>query len=96
MKYRVDLDGVGIAFPEIVERRFGDKENYSFAILSLVWLEKYVESFLVLHTPGKVVHYSLGDGSSRKICDVAPQHFDNQGVIEVSLRYVWFHSYDYI
>ena len=56
VKYRVDLDGVRIAFPEIVERRFGDEENYSFAILSLVRLEKYDELFLVLHTPGKIVH----------------------------------------
>ncbi|XP_057489396.1 F-box protein At5g07610-like [Actinidia eriantha] len=93
VKYRVDLDGVGIAFPEMMERRSGDEENYSFTILSLVRLEKD-ESFLVLHTPGKVIHYSLGDGSFRKICDVAPKYFDNQGVIGVSLRYFWFHSYD--
>ncbi|KAL6989450.1 hypothetical protein U1Q18_015199 [Sarracenia purpurea var. burkii] len=96
VKYRVDLGEVGAAFPDMMQRFPWEPMYYSFAILSVVRGEEEEGSFLVLHVPGKVVRYSLVDKSFEELCDVAPEHCDSNGMIEDSLRYFWFHAFQFI
>ncbi|KAF5952367.1 hypothetical protein HYC85_010311 [Camellia sinensis] len=88
---------VGVAFPQMMQRLSWDPMYYSFAILSLVREEKDDEdSFMVLHVPGKILRYNLGDKSFEKICDAGDEHCDGNGMIGDSLMYFWFHSFQYI
>ncbi|GMP23910.1 hypothetical protein CsSME_00001350 [Camellia sinensis var. sinensis] len=97
VKYCVDLGSVGAAFSQMMQRLSWDPMYYSFAILSLVREEKDDEdSFMVLHVPGKILRYNLGDKSFEKICDVGDAHCDGNGMIEDSLMYFWFHSFQCI
>ncbi|CAL5343821.1 unnamed protein product [Camellia sinensis] len=91
VKYRVDLDLIGIAFPRMMKRLPTDPSHYAYAVLTLVREEKEEDSFLVIHVPGKVIGYNLVDKSFKKICDV-----DNEGVTEDSLIYFWCDAFQYI
>ncbi|KAL7229415.1 hypothetical protein ACSBR2_008009 [Camellia fascicularis] len=97
VKYHVNLGSVGAAFPQMMQRLSLDAMYYSFAILSLVQEKKDDEDwFMVLHIPGKILRYNLGDKSFEKICDVGAEHCDGNGMIEDSFMYFWFHSFQYI
>ena len=96
VKYRVDLHEVGLAFPDMLQRLSWDLTCCSFAILSLIRREEDEGSFLVLHVPGKILRYNLADKSFKELCDVAPEHCDSNGMIEDSIRYFWFHAFQYI
>ncbi|CAL5343819.1 unnamed protein product [Camellia sinensis] len=89
VKYHVDLDPVGIAFPEMMH--LIDLDDYSYVVLTIVRGEKDEDSFMVLHVPGKVIRYNLVDRTFRKICDV-----DYEGVQDGSLRYSWYDAFQYI
>ncbi|XP_059669334.1 F-box protein At5g07610-like [Cornus florida] len=99
VKYRVDLEGVVSAFPEMILNHFDplDLESYAFSILSLVRGERDEESFLVLHTPGKVLRYNIADKTFKKLCDVGPHCcFAENLEVKSSLRYAWFDAFQYI
>ncbi|CAL5366786.1 unnamed protein product [Camellia sinensis] len=97
VKYHVDLGSVRVAFPQMMQRISRDTMYYLFAILSIVREKKDDEdSFMVLHIPGKILRYSLGDESFEKICDVGAEHCDGNGMVEDSFMYSWFHSFQYI
>lgn len=96
VKYHVDLHEVGIAFPKMMQRLLWDPMYYSFAILAIVREEEDDRSFMVLHVPGEIVRYNLVDKSFAKICDVAPENCDSNGMIEDALRYFYFHAFQYI
>ncbi|XP_050222853.1 F-box protein At5g07610 [Mercurialis annua] len=76
VKYRVDLNGVAGAYPEMI-RLYLDPSvlnHYAFQIMSIVKGESDEEdSFMVLHIPGKVIRYNFKDNSFEKIFD-----FDQQ------------------
>ncbi|CAL5364119.1 unnamed protein product [Camellia sinensis] len=80
VKYHVDLGSVGAAFPQMMQRLSWNPMYYSFAILSLVREKKDDDSFMVLHIPGKILRYNLGDKSFEKICDVGAEHCDDAGI----------------
>ncbi|KAI8032400.1 F-box protein [Camellia lanceoleosa] len=70
VKYRVDLDAIPTAFPEMVCNSL----DYDFFVLSLVRRENDDESFLVLHIPGKIVRYNFQDNSFSTVLDFPPSH----------------------
>ncbi|KAH7855082.1 hypothetical protein Vadar_021040 [Vaccinium darrowii] len=89
VKFSVDLDAVGI-----IPR---DTRPGRLSVLCVVRMERDDESFLVLHVPGKILRYGFGDGTLKKICDVAVrQRFYTEGWVEDQLRYFWCDSYQYI
>lgn len=70
-KYRIDLDPISRAFPEIKENTlFEYQNNYVVKVFSLIGREDLLEdSFLVLEIPGKVIRYNLMDRSFKLIWD---------------------------
>ncbi|THG11016.1 hypothetical protein TEA_028832 [Camellia sinensis var. sinensis] len=79
VKYRVDIDAIPNAFPEMIHSSLdpSDLYYYQFVILDLIREENDEESFLVLHIPGKVIRYNFRDKSFRELFDV-PRCPDNE------------------
>ncbi|KAF5932787.1 hypothetical protein HYC85_028958 [Camellia sinensis] len=75
VKYRVDIDAILNAFPEMIRSSLdpSDLHYYQLVILDLIREENDEESFLVLHIPGKVIR----DKSFRELFDV-PRRPDNE------------------
>ncbi|RVW80973.1 F-box protein [Vitis vinifera] len=64
VKFRVDLNGVALAFPGIIEGYHEEYDYmYSFSVLCVVRREKEEDSFLALHIPGKVIGYNFSSKS---------------------------------
>ncbi|GMN41048.1 hypothetical protein TIFTF001_010276 [Ficus carica] len=61
VKYRVDINGVLRAFPEMIRRYLDplDMDYYGFSILCVVREEADEESSLVLHIPGKALRFNV-------------------------------------
>ncbi|KAA8533900.1 hypothetical protein F0562_031417 [Nyssa sinensis] len=97
VKYRIDLDGVANANPEMIGNQLYPAyfNDYAFVILSLVRGQKDEESFLVLHIPGKVIRYNFGDKSFKKLCDVALRRSDDAEVT-CPLRYADYLAFEYM
>ena len=79
LKFRVDLNGVAVAFPDLIEGYLEENDyyHYSFPILCVVRGEKEEDSFLVLHIPGKIIGYNFNSKSYQEICDTdCPLTFD--------------------
>lgn len=73
LKYDVDLSPVAQVFPQMKEAAPDD-----VYLLSLVTKENFEEdSFLVLHIPGKAIHYNLVDRSFKGICDISFPKYRN-------------------
>ena len=72
MKYLVDLDAVSAAFPSLVWRYLdaSSLHYYMFQIVCIARLENDDNSYLVVHVPGKIIHYNLKRKTFLKICDV--------------------------
>ncbi|THF94268.1 hypothetical protein TEA_011494 [Camellia sinensis var. sinensis] len=79
VKYRVDIDAIPNAFPEMIHSSLdpSDLYYYQFVILDLIREENDEESFLVLYIPGKVIRYNFRDKSFRELFDV-PRCPDNE------------------
>ncbi|KAK1576636.1 hypothetical protein Q3G72_015448 [Acer saccharum] len=79
VKYRFDVDGITIAFPEMIRSHhvhalFHNEEfNHEFSILEIIREANEEESYMVLLTPGgKVIQYSFYDNTFKKIFDLSP------------------------
>ncbi|KAK9291696.1 hypothetical protein L1049_019645 [Liquidambar formosana] len=75
VKYRLDLDTLTTAFPEIMvwSRSYFDPPDsnfYELVPLCLVRGETDEDSYLVLLIPGKALRYNLNDMTYKKLCDV--------------------------
>ncbi|XP_052205216.1 F-box protein At5g07610-like [Diospyros lotus] len=79
VKYKVDLDSVVAAFPQMGPILSAGRQHEAYSVLSLVGDENDEEWFLVLHVPGKIIRYNLVNKSFGIIQDV--------GMNETSLRY---------
>lgn len=81
VKYRIDLDPISRAFPEMKEKDIFDvncEYQYAVNVLSLVRRENFQEdSFLILDVPGKIIRYNLVDRSFKLIWDFGAEfNFD--------------------
>lgn len=96
VKYRVDINRVLRAFPEMIRRYLDplDMDYYGFSILCVVREEADEESSLVLHIPGKALRFNVKDGSFSQICDFATDRIGMQ--VESPLDFGWFDSYHYV
>ncbi|CAL5366780.1 unnamed protein product [Camellia sinensis] len=82
VKFRVDLDTITNAFPEMIFITLDGVYDYKFVILGLIWEEKDDdESFLVLHIPGKIIRYNFRDNSFNKLFDLPSSHNDVDGLL---------------
>ncbi|KAL7180953.1 hypothetical protein ACSBR1_039914 [Camellia fascicularis] len=89
VKYQVDLDAVGAAFPKMIEILSGNKPFQAYNILTLVREENDEDSFMVLHMPdGKIIQYNLVDKSFKTIYD--------EGLIEDPLSDLSWRAQHYI
>ena len=89
VKYHVNLDAIPTAFPEMIRSHLdpSDWRYYLFSILSVVREANDEESYMVLHIPGKVIHYNLKDGNFKRICDLASDDDNMDGIpIQTWLR----------
>lgn len=98
VKYRVDLDAIIAAFPEM-DVRSGDFpflelfSCYKYSILGIIREANDEESYMVLHVPGKVIRYKLNDKTFTKICDFHPGHEYVEGS---QLEFKRLHAYPYM
>ncbi|KAK6915220.1 F-box domain [Dillenia turbinata] len=79
LKYQVDLTNLFLSYPEIGE--------FKYSILSLVCKEGNHSSSLVLHIPGKVILYNIGDATWVEILNLLPYHLDV--FLQPGLDYTW-------
>ncbi|KAL5570193.1 hypothetical protein UlMin_026768 [Ulmus minor] len=96
LKYRVDFGGVVAAFPEMIRRNLdpSDMDYYGLSILCFVREEVDDDSFLVLHVPGKAIHFRIKDEVFSKLCDFGA---DQIGVeVESVMNFGWFDAFQYI
>ncbi|KAL6335853.1 hypothetical protein AAG906_040577 [Vitis piasezkii] len=85
VKFRVDLNGVALAFPGIIEGYHEEYDYmYSFSVLCVVRREKEEDSFLALHIPGKVIGYNFSS-KSYQTCDT-----------DCPLAFGWSYAFQYI
>ncbi|KAK3221142.1 hypothetical protein Dsin_015112 [Dipteronia sinensis] len=99
VKYRVDLNIITIAFPEIITAYLDptDLHYYKFAILGIIREANDEESYMVLHLPGKAICYNLNNKTFNKICDFSPGHEDIHDICYPGyLKFSWFDSFHYI
>ncbi|TXG70577.1 hypothetical protein EZV62_005512 [Acer yangbiense] len=87
VKYKVDLDSITNAFPELISRHLHPS---NFAILGISREADDGESYMVFHIPGKVIRYNLNDRTFNMIYDFSP------GSENRYLRFNWFDAYHYI
>ncbi|KAH9678591.1 F-box protein [Citrus sinensis] len=100
VKYRVDLDVIIAAFPEMDVPSDEDDflffyafDCYKYSILGIIREANDEESYMVLHIPGKVIRYKLNDKTFTKICDFHPGHEDVEGS---QLEFTRLHAYHYM
>lgn len=100
VKYRVDLDVIIAAFPEMDVPSDEDDflffyafDCYKYSILGIIREANDEESYMVLHIPGKVIRYKLNDKTFTKICDFHPGHEDVEGS---QLEFTGLHAYHYM
>ncbi|OMO52210.1 hypothetical protein COLO4_37349 [Corchorus olitorius] len=77
VKYRVDLDAITAAFPEMVDL---DCYMFDFNILCVVREANDEDSYMVLRISDKAIQYNLKDGSLSSICDLTPYDQDYEGI----------------
>ncbi|XVF54912.1 hypothetical protein PTKIN_Ptkin05aG0218600 [Pterospermum kingtungense] len=96
VKYRVDLDAITVAFPDMIIRYFG-RDCYKYATFCVVEEANEEDSYMVLHIPGKVIQYNLKDGSFQMIYELDPEnndHHEGFHLYRSPLKY--FVAYQYI
>ncbi|XP_023753253.1 F-box protein At5g07610 [Lactuca sativa] len=71
LKYRVDLDELPDAYPEIINSYFDPLSlgYYIFDVFDVVRGEEEEETFMVIRVPGKVIRYNVVDKSFKQISD---------------------------
>lgn len=76
VKYRVDLEGMTVAFPEMISSILypSQMDYFGFSILCIVREANEAESYMVLHMPGKVIRYNFNDKTFDKIIDFGSGH----------------------
>ncbi|EEF36137.1 F-box protein At5g07610 [Ricinus communis] len=96
IRYRVQLDHVVAAFPEMVRSYLdaGDSNYYAFVVLSLVEEDATEESSLLLHIPGKVISYNLKNKTFKKVCELS--YGTGGSRTKESLQFGWLDAYQYI
>uniref|UniRef100_A0A5B7BZX2 Uncharacterized protein n=1 Tax=Davidia involucrata TaxID=16924 RepID=A0A5B7BZX2_DAVIN len=84
VKYRVDLDDIVTAFPQMVRSYLDtrDMNYYAFSILSLFREENEGQSVLVFHVPGKIVSYNFKDNTFKELRDLAPGKINKKGSLQ--------------
>lgn len=95
VKFRVDLDEVSIAFPEMIHRFIfpQDLANLKFRILCVVRGEGDEEdSYLVMHIPRGIVLYYLKTRTFKKVCDNV-QYYEKDALL---LYWQWSNAFQYI
>ncbi|XP_022737124.1 F-box protein At5g07610-like isoform X2 [Durio zibethinus] len=96
VKYKVDLNPIAAAFPEMA-RGYVDPiglHSYAFSILCIVHEETDEDTFLVLHLPNKAIRYNFKDSSFKKLYDFAPRRTRVGGYISLELQ--CFDAYQFI
>ncbi|XP_010050919.1 F-box protein At5g07610 [Eucalyptus grandis] len=94
VKYHVELDSIVSAFPEVV-RNYMDPDYmnyYAFVMLHLVREGNNEESSLLVHLPGKILTYNVGDKTFRKLYEIPADQSNGYG----SLQYGWLDAYEFI
>lgn len=96
VKYRVDLDGITVAFPEMISSILcpPNMDYYRFSIICIIREANEAESYMVLHIPGKVIRYNFNDKTFDKICDFGSGH--DQGIRYWASLVEWVDVYQYI
>ncbi|XVF11233.1 hypothetical protein REPUB_Repub08aG0008700 [Reevesia pubescens] len=96
VKYKVDLNPIAAAFPEMARGYVDpiDLHSYAFSILCVVHEEADEDSFLVLHLPNKAIRYNFKDSSFRKLHDFAPLR--SRPGAHSSLEFECFDAYQFI
>lgn len=87
LKFSVDFDTLGVP---------RDTRFSPFSILSVVQMERDDESFLVLNVPRKIMRYYFGDGTLKKICDMAVFTRRHGGIRSRRVMCCEFGSFQYI
>ncbi|KAK9280491.1 hypothetical protein L1049_014183 [Liquidambar formosana] len=85
VKYRVDLDTVARAFPELICRhQLPDFSFYAFHVLCIVRGETDEDLCLVLYMPAKAkaIRYYLKDETCKKLCDLESGFYEAHQYIE--------------
>ena len=62
-----------------------------FSILCIVRRDNKDESFLLLHTLGKVICYNLMENTFKKISDLVPSSDSDENAHKI--RFGWFNAY---
>ncbi|TXG70550.1 hypothetical protein EZV62_005485 [Acer yangbiense] len=104
VKYRVDVDGITIAFPKTIRSHhvhelFHNEEfNHEFSVLEIIREANEEESYMVLLTPGgKVIQYSFYDNTFKKIFDLSPcPKYRNCENLRDTMKFSCFEAYQYI
>ncbi|KAL3745821.1 hypothetical protein ACJRO7_014863 [Eucalyptus globulus] len=94
VKFHVELDSIVSAFPEVV-RNYMDPvymNYYAFVMLHLVREGNNEESSLLVHLPGKILTYNVGDKTFRKLYEIPADQSKGYG----SLQYGWLDAYEFI
>lgn len=87
VKYRVDLDSITNAFPEMISTHLHSSD---LAILGIIREADDGESYMALHIHGKVIRYNLNDKTFNMIYDFT------MGSENRYLRFKWSEAYHYI
>ncbi|XP_023753251.1 F-box protein At5g07610 [Lactuca sativa] len=71
LKYRVDLDELTDAYPEMICSNLDplSLDYYEFDVFDVVRGEEEEETFMVIRVPGKVIRYNVVDKSFKQISD---------------------------
>ncbi|KAK9275279.1 hypothetical protein L1049_022541 [Liquidambar formosana] len=94
IKYRVDLDVVTTAFPEVLRIQpdpLLHRHHCVFLVFSVVRGETENESSLVLYMPGKVISYNLKDKKFKKLCNLVLRQSDVDNLVWHRSPYIHQH-----
>ncbi|EEF51602.1 hypothetical protein RCOM_1501190 [Ricinus communis] len=97
VKYRIELEEVIIAFPEMIKTQFEPTvlNYYAYEIWCIVRGESDENSYMVLHMPAKIIRYNLKGKSFKKLCDFPPDS-GATGFHEDAMNFRWGNAYTYI
>ncbi|GKV33877.1 hypothetical protein SLEP1_g42323 [Rubroshorea leprosula] len=95
IKYRIDLNNVISAFPEMIGSSFDplDMDYCAFQILAVIHTENEEGSFAVLHIPGKAISYVFKDQAFRILHDFAPGCTDIIGCLTYRVAYEYIENF---
>ena len=96
VKYHVDLSGLAAQYPSMIRYNVQDIHRSVFSALHLVHRnvgENEEEAILVLHIPGKLIPYNLGDNTLIDDFDSSPDLMSMEENLGLSYRWESVHPF---